>query len=117
MLVLTRVVLDTSQRQEFDRQNGLVMASMGSHPGLLGYAARKQIFGNQGWTMSVWANDEARAAFVRSAVHREAIAKSLPALRGVELKRMTVARKDLPVNWDQVLRMLADPEGLRNYWE
>jgi hypothetical protein len=35
----------------------------------------------------------------------------------VELKRLTVARKDLPADWDQVLRMLADPEGRRNYWE
>jgi hypothetical protein len=82
VLVLTRVVLDASRRQEFDRQNSAVLASMGTHPGLLGYAARKQVFGGQGWTMSVWANDESRAAFVRSAVHRDAIARSLPALRG-----------------------------------
>ena len=69
-----------------------------------------------GWTLSVWANDEARAAFVRSHVHREAIAKSLPALRGAEFKRLTVARKDLPADWDQVLRLLSNPEGRRNYW-
>ena len=117
VLVLTRVVVDPEQRGEFDRQNSRVMASMNSHPGLIGYAARRELFGDQGWTLSVWANDEARAAFVRSAVHREAIAKSLPALRGVELKRLTVARKDLPANWDQVLRLLADPDGRRNYWE
>ena len=117
VLVLTRVVVDPRQRSEFDRQNSRVMASMGSHPGLLGYSARRELFGDQGWTLSVWANHEARAAFVRSAVHREAIAKSLPALRGVEFKRLTVARKDLPANWDQVLRLLADPEGRRNYWE
>lgn len=117
VLVLTRVVVDTRQRSEFDRQNRRVLASMGSQPGLIGYAARRQLFGDQGWTMSVWADDEARAAFVRSAVHREAIAQSLPALRAVELKRMTVARKDLPANWDEVLRQLANPEGLHNYWE
>ena len=117
VLVLTRVVVDTSQRQAFDLQNSRVMASMGTHPDLCGYAARRQFFGDQGWTMSVWAHDEARAAFVRSAVHREAIAQSLPALRGVEIKRLTVARKDLPADWEQVLRLLADPEGRRNYWE
>lgn len=117
VLVLTRVVLDPSKRAEFDRQNNRVMAGMGQHPGLLGYAARKQLFGNQGWTMSVWANDEARAAFVRSPVHREAIAKSMPALVSVELKRLTLPRKDLPTDWDAVRRLLADPEGLRNYWE
>lgn len=117
VLVLTRVVVDPEQRSAFDRQNSRVMASMRSHPGLLGYSARRELFGDQGWTLSVWASDEARAAFVRSAVHREAIAKSLPALRGVEFKRLTVARKDLPANWDQVLDLLAEPEGRRNYWE
>jgi heme-degrading monooxygenase HmoA len=117
VLVLTRVVVDPAQRAEFDRQNSLVMAGMPSQPGLIGYSARRQLFGDEGWTMSVWANEEARAAFVRSAVHREAIAKSLPAVRTVELKRLTVARKDLPTDWDQVLRLLAEPEGRRNYWE
>ncbi len=117
VLVLTRVVLNPDKRGEFDRQNKRVMASMGQHPGLLGYAARKQVFGNEGWTMSVWENDAARAAFVHSAVHREAIAKSTPALVAVELKRLTMPRKDLPQDWDAVLRLLADPEGLRNYWQ
>lgn len=117
VLVLTRVVVDDTQRAEFDRQTRRVMASMGQHPGLLGYAARRELFGSQGWTMSVWANDESRAAFVRSAVHREAIAKSMPALITVELKRLTVARKDLPADWDAVLRLLADPEGRRSYWD
>ena len=117
VLVLTRVVVDTSQRQAFDHQNSRVLASTGTHPSLIGYAARRQLFDDQGWTISVWATDEARAAFLRSAVHREAIAQSLPALRAVESKRLSIARKDLPADWDQVLRMLADPEGRRNYWE
>jgi hypothetical protein len=54
---------------------------------------------------------------VRSPVHREAIAKSLSALRIVELKRLTLARKDLPADWDQAKLMLANPNGLRNYWD
>lgn len=115
VLVLTRVVVNTRQRAEFDRQNRQVLASMRQQPGLLGYAARRELFGSQGWTMSVWADDAARAAFVGSAVHREAIAKSFPALVKVELKRLTVARKDLPADWDAVLRLLAEPEGLRTY--
>ncbi len=117
VLVLTRVVVDTEQRAEFDTQTRRVMASMAQHSGLLGYAVRRQLFGNQGWTLSVWANDESRAAFVRSAVHREAVDKSMPAMLTVELKRLTLARKDLPADWDSVFRMLANPDGLRNYWE
>lgn len=65
----------------------------------------------------MWASDRDRAKFVNSVVHREAIAKSLPAVRSVELKRVTVTRKDLPTDWDQMLRLLAEPEGRRNYWE
>ncbi len=117
VLVVTHVVVDTSQRREFDRQNRQVLDSMKTQPGLLGHAARRQVFGDQGWTMSVWANDEARAAFMRSAVHREAIAKSMPALRAVEVKRLTLARKDLPANWNDVLALLADPHGRRSYWD
>lgn len=117
VLVLTRVVVDIPQRAEFDRQNGKVMDSMGAQPGLLGYSARRELFGPQGWTMSVWASDEARAAFVRSAVHREAIARSAPAIVTVELKRVTLARKDLPRDWDAALRMLDDPVGRRSYLE
>jgi len=115
--VRTRVVLDVAQRAEFDRQNSRVLASMGQQPGLLGDAAGRQIFGNAGWTMSVGASEDARAAFVKSAVHREAIARRRPALLAVELKRLTVARKDLPSSGDAALRLLADPVGLRSDWE
>ncbi len=115
VLVLTRVVVDAGQRAEFDRQTRKVIRSMGAQPGLIGYAARRQLFGNEGWTMSVWASDEARAQFARSAVHREAIARSAPALVSVELKRLTLARKDVPADWSRALEMLADPEDLRNY--
>jgi hypothetical protein len=35
----------------------------------------------------------------------------------VELKRLTVARKDLPANWDEALRLLPDPQGRRDFGE
>jgi len=117
VLVLTHAVVHAKQRREFDRQNRRVLASMGRHSGLLGYAARRQILGNQAWTMSVWADDEDRAAFARSRAHREAIARSMPALRSVALKRLTVMRKDLPADWDQVLRKLAETQARRNHGE
>lgn len=117
VLVLARVVLNPDKHAEFDRQDSRVMASMGQHPGLLGYAARKQLFGNEGWTMSVWADDEAHAAFVRSPVQQEAIANGMSALVSVDLKRMTLQRGDPSTDWDAVLRLLPDPAGRRNHWE
>jgi len=35
----------------------------------------------------------------------------------MEFKRLVVWRKDLPADWDQGLRLLAEPEGRRNHWE
>lgn len=117
VLVLTRIVVDTRQRSEFDRQTRRVIDSMPSHPGLIGYSARRQLFGSEGWTMSVWASDADRANFVRSVVHKEAIAKSQSAIQTVELKRLNVARKDLPDSWPRALEILAQPGDLRNYGE
>lgn len=117
VLVLTRVVVNTEQRAEFDRQTNRVIAAMSSHPGLIGFSARRQVFGDTGWTMSIWINDEARTRFVQSEIHQQAIARSLSALVTVELKRLTVARNELPRDWAEAIALLSLPEGRRNYWE
>jgi heme-degrading monooxygenase HmoA len=117
VLVLTRIVVDSQNRAEFDRQTSRVIDSMPSQPGLMGFSARRELFGKQGWTMSVWASQEARAQFVRSAVHQEAIAKSKSAIVTVELKRLTMPRDELPKNWTEAIQKLDEPGNLRNYWE
>lgn len=115
VLVLTHIVVDTGRRAEFDRQTRRVIDSMPGHAGLLGFSARRQIFGNEGWTMSVWASDEARARFMGSAVHQAAIGRSRPAIVTVRIKRLSLSRADLPGDWGRALEMLAQPEGVRVY--
>lgn len=115
VVVLTHIVVDSSQRSEFDRQTRRVIDSMPNQRGLLGYSARRQVFGNEAWTMSVWASDDDRARFVGSAVHQEAIAKSAPAIVNVQLKRLNLARKDVPDGWPRVLELLAQPGDMRTY--
>jgi heme-degrading monooxygenase HmoA len=115
VLVLTRIVVDVDRRDEFDRQTKRVIDSMPQHPGLIGFSARRQLFGSEAWTMSVWASDEARAAFVRSSVHQQAMRQSQPAIVGVELKRLSLPRQQLPGNWAQALALLDQPEGRRSY--
>lgn len=117
VLVLTRVIVNTQQRSEFDRQTRRAISGMSSQPGLLGYSARREVFGRQAWTMSVWATEEDRQRFVQGAVHREAIAKGMSGVVTVDLKRLTVQRKDVPADWPAAIKLLADPQGLRNYWE
>ena len=115
VLVLTHIVVDGTRRDEFDRQTRRVIDSMATQPGLIGYSARREVFGNEAWTMSVWASDAARARFVRSAVHQEAIAKSEPAIVTVRLKRLNMARKDVPRDWAEALMLLAQPGNERLY--
>ena len=115
VVVLTHIVVNSNQRSEFDRQTRRVIDSLPSHSGMLGYSARRQIFGNEAWTMSVWASDADRAGFVRSAVHQEAIAKSAPAIVNIQLKRLSLTRKDVPAGWPRALELLAQPSDLRTY--
>ncbi|AOF82336.1 antibiotic biosynthesis monooxygenase family protein [Methyloversatilis sp. RAC08] len=115
VLVLTHIIVDGARRDEFDRQTRRVIDSMSTQPGLIGYSARRELFGNEAWTMSVWASDAARARFVRSAVHQEAIAKSESAIVTVRLKRLNMARKDVPRDWAAALELLARPGNERVY--
>ena len=115
VVVLTHIVVDSNQRNEFDRQTRRVIDSLPSQRGMLGYSARIQLFGNEAWTMSVWAEDTDRAGFVRSAVHQEAIVKSAPAIVSIQLKRLTLARKNIPESWPRALELLAEPSDLRTY--
>ncbi len=115
VLVLTRIVVNVDQRDEFDRQTKRVIDSMAQQEGLIGFSARRQLFGSDGWTMSVWASDEARAAFVRSSVHQQAMRQSQPAIVTVELKRLRLQRQQLPGSWAQALALLDEPEGRRSY--
>lgn len=115
VLVITRIVVNPGKRREFDRQTSLVINSMPSHPGLLGYSARRELFGDQGWTISVWTDDEARRNFVRSAVHRQAIQQSESAIVTVELKRLTLSQSALPNNWASALALFDAPANKRTY--
>ncbi|MGY6553530.1 MAG: antibiotic biosynthesis monooxygenase [Wenzhouxiangella sp.] len=109
VLALTHVVIDPARRPVFNDANRRVLASMRDQPGLLGYAARRQVFGNEGWTMSVWEDDQARARFLHSPVHLDAIRHSQSAVVRVTTRRFELARKDLPRNWDEALLRLAEP--------
>jgi quinol monooxygenase YgiN len=117
VLVVSRVVVDPARRAEFDRQTRRVIDQMAAQPGLIGYSARRELFGSQAWTVSAWESEAHRAAFMRSAVHRQAIDQGMEGVVSVELKRLTVPRSALPANWPETLDRLAQAGDLRSYWE
>ncbi|MFC3148621.1 antibiotic biosynthesis monooxygenase [Piscinibacterium candidicorallinum] len=117
VLVLTHATLDPKRRESFDVHTRRVLAEMTRQPGLLGYSARREIFGTQAWTLTIWASEADLARFMNSPVHREAVRKGMEGLVAMESKRLLLKRDALPTSWDQALALLKDPEGRRAYWE
>ncbi len=117
VLVLTHATLDPKRRESFDVHTRRVLAEMARQPGLLGYSARREIFGTQAWTLTVWSSEADLARFMDSPVHREAVRKGMDGLVAMESKRLVLAREAVPRNWTQALALLKDPEGRRAYWE
>lgn len=115
VVVVTHITLNTAERAEFDRQTRRVVASLPSQPGLVGYSVRRELLGNQAWTLTVWDAEEVRQNFVSSAVHREAMGKSAAAIAAVQFKRVTLPRNQVPADWDAALQLLAQPGDLRQY--
>jgi len=76
VLAVTHAVLDPETRGDFDDYIFAVADTLdGAVPGLVGYSIRKEIFGDEVWTMSVWRDDASLETWSRSPKHREAIAK------------------------------------------
>jgi heme-degrading monooxygenase HmoA len=106
VLVLTHAVVEPVRRAAFDEHTRRVLESLPGQPGLLGYSVRRQVLGNEAWTMTVWRDEAARARFVASDVHRAAIAAGAPALRSVRFLRIEIAAAELPLSWSRALALL-----------
>ena len=111
IVVLTHVVVDNDKRAPFDEHTRRVIDSLADQPGMLGYSVRRQIFGNEAWTMTVWRDENSRARFVASTVHRSAIAASMPALKSVRTKRLELPLKEIPMEWARALQLLEQPSS------
>jgi len=113
VLVLTHAVADPDRRAAFDEHTRRVAAALPSQAGLIGYALRRELLGNEAWTMTVWRDEAARAAFVASPLHQAAIAAGLPGLVKVRFRRMSLPAGALPIGWSDALRLL--DEDSRTY--
>ncbi|MDJ0779791.1 MAG: antibiotic biosynthesis monooxygenase [Gammaproteobacteria bacterium] len=106
IVALTHAVLG-ERRQAFDRQVGLVADTLPSQQGLIAYSLRKELLGNEAWTMTVWRDEESLQRFVRSSAHQQAIRSSAGELAAVRFSRFEVPASSLPLGWDEALEYLA----------
>ncbi|MEM8712078.1 MAG: antibiotic biosynthesis monooxygenase [Planctomycetota bacterium] len=106
VVALTQGVLDRGKRGPFDRATSTVSKGMADVPGLIGYSFRRQLLGKRVWTMTVWQDETALAAFVRSPLHREAMRADGPATEEFLFHSFRVPADDLPIKWNDALERL-----------
>ena len=106
IVALTHATLG-DRRRTFDDQVDRVADSLPSQDGLIGYSLRKELFGDEAWTMTVWRDEASLQAFVRSSVHQQAIRNSAAELTAAKFARFEVPVSSLPLSWEQALDYLA----------
>ena len=79
-------------------------------PGLVGYALNAQPARKTFWTISVWTDEASLSRFASADPHRT-LAKGLqPQMGQSHFEFFPVSGRDLPLNWDEVRRRLAEAE-------
>ena len=106
VVALTHAVLGP-ERRNFDRGVDRVVDSLAQQPGLIGSSLRRELFGNEAWTMTVWRDAAALDAFVRSSVHQQAIRDGAGDLAGANFSRFELPAAALPIDWETALDYLA----------
>ena len=105
---LTHAVLvdDPRLRSTFWSHVGKVEESLSGHPGFVGYSKRKQLFGNEAWTMTIWTDEKSLNDFVESEVHQTAIRDSIKALDSTTFARIELKREEIPLSWKYAMQIL-----------
>jgi quinol monooxygenase YgiN len=107
---ITHVVVKPDHKSAFFKETMAVRDGMGKTPGIIGYAVRREIFGNQGWTVSVWRDEESLRRFVFTPQHMNAMTVGEPMLEASYFYRVKVPYSSLPLDWGKVLELLKEQE-------
>lgn len=106
VLVITHAMAHSGQRELFMAHTRRVIDSLAHQPGLIGYSLRRELFGDELWTLTVWRDDDARATFFRSPVHVEAMAAGMSALRAARFLRVEWPGGSERPQWPELLARL-----------
>jgi heme-degrading monooxygenase HmoA len=101
---------DSSKNDLFWDHTMRVVDSLPSHSGYLGHKIRKQLFGNEAWTMTVWQDEDALQNFVSGEKHSDAIQNGLDAVVKARFVRFTIAKSKIPLSWDDAEKIM-DEKG------
>ena len=106
VVALTHAVVG-KDRDNFDRGVSRVVDSLAQQPGLIGYSLRRELFGNEAWTLTVWRDEASLDAFVRSSAHQQAIRSGAAELVAANFRRLELPASEIPIDWEHALEYLA----------
>lgn len=86
----------------------MVVKSIEKNSGYLGHEVRASVWQGDGWTMTVWENEESLERFAGSKIHREAMKKGWAALERADFARIVVARHELPISWPRAEELMKE---------
>jgi len=97
---------DSDARSRFWDHVAKVERSLSERQGFVGHSKRKEIFGNEVWTLTVWRDESSLNAFVQSDTHQTAIREAFGAFETARFARFEISRREMPVTWDRALAAL-----------
>jgi heme-degrading monooxygenase HmoA len=103
VVAITHATIDTARRKIFDEGANRVIDSLPTQPGLIGYSVRRQIFGDEVWTATVWADETSLLRFVQSPAHLQAVKEGSGAIIKIDYSRIQLRRSEFSASWSQLL--------------
>lgn len=112
IVALTHVVLgsDNAMNQKFWDLVFSIEKELPKTSGMLGYSIRKRLFSDEGWTMSVWSDEESLIKFVNSGLHRRAVEEAGSSIKKVRYARVKLPKSKTPISWETAEELLAKNE-------
>jgi quinol monooxygenase YgiN len=103
IVAVTHATIDASRRKIFDQGAQRVIDSLLTQPGLIGYSVRRQLFGNEVWTATVWTDEASLLQFVQSPAHLQAVREGNIAIMQIDYTQIRLRKSELPVSWSRLL--------------
>jgi len=110
-VVITHAVVDRARRGPFDDYTRRLVAALdtGTYAGLVGFSVRKELLGDEVWTVTVWSDPDAMRRFASSSLHREAMRRAGDAIVSVRVRHVQAPASEMPWSWTRILEHLEAP--------